>query len=112
MKYLIIGAALILSATQLKSQEKIKTDSLHVEGVCKMCQSRIQKFAYGKGVKFAEWNLTNSYLKLVYNSEKTNLEDISKRVAKAGHSTNLTKATEEAYGKLPNCCQYESVEKH
>lgn len=112
MKYLILSAAIILSATQLKSQEKSTSDSLYVEGVCMMCKERIQKFAYGKGVKFAEWNLNTSYLKLVYNSEKTNLEDISKRVAKAGHNTNLTKATEEAYGKLPNCCQYHSTEKH
>lgn len=112
MKYFIISAFLILGATQLKSQEKVKTDSLLVEGVCMMCKERIQKHAYGKGVKFAEWNLNNSYLKLVYNTEKASLEDISKRVAKAGHSNNLSKATEEAYGKLPNCCQYHSTEKH
>lgn len=112
MKKFILATAILLGATQLKSQEKVTTDSLHVDGVCMMCKERIQKFAYGKGVKFAEWNLDNSYLKVVYNSEKTSLKDISTRVAKAGHTTNLTKATEEAYGKLPYCCQYHTTEKH
>tara|TARA_R110001592_G_scaffold307299_2_gene580752 strand:+ start:274820 stop:275158 length:339 start_codon:yes stop_codon:yes gene_type:complete len=112
MKYLIIGAALILSATQLKSQEKVKTDSLYVEGVCEMCQQRIQKHAYGKGVKFAEWNLTNSYLTVAYNTEKTTMDDISKRVAKAGHTTSKHPHDKKGYENLPNCCKYESVEKH
>lgn len=112
MKNSIIIALLLICAIQVKAQSNTKTDSLMVEGVCEMCQERIQKFAYGKGVKFAEWDQNTSYLKLVYNEQKTTLSEISERVAGIGHKTNLHPADEKAYNKLPGCCQYESVEKH
>jgi hypothetical protein len=46
-------------------------------------------------------------LNLILNEEKTTLLDVKKAVARAGHDTDVVKATEEAYSNLHSCCQYE-----
>lgn len=102
----------MIAAIQIQAQNNTKTDSILVDGVCEMCQERIEKYAYGKGVKFAYWNQKSSFLKLVYKTNKTSLKEISERVASIGHKTNLHHADSNAYQDLPDCCKYKSVEKH
>lgn len=77
-----------------------------------MCKERIEEAAFGKGVKFAEWNKTTDELAIAYRSDKTSIAEIEKRVAQAGHSTEHVKAEEEDYTKLPECCRYEHEHKH
>lgn len=110
MKKLILSLIFVTSISALSAQAK--TDSLYVEGVCKMCKERIEKYAYGKGVKLANWDKESGYLKLVYKEDKTSLKEIAERVASIGHENALCKRNDEAYEKLPGCCQYDSVEKH
>ena len=93
-------------------QKTVVQDTIIVEGVCGMCKSRIEEAAFGKGVKFVEWTNSTSELAIAYRSDKTSVEEIEARVAKAGHNTQNMKATKKDYESLPDCCRYEHKDKH
>jgi periplasmic mercuric ion binding protein len=107
---LLIGFVIIsLFAFNSQAQEKskkIETTEFKVWGVCGQCKDRIENAALIKGVKFAEWNKQTQMLKVIYVPEKVSLEKIHKAVAEAGHDTELVKADDEVYKKLPKCCLY------
>ena len=76
-----------------------------------MCKVRIEKAAIKtKGVKSAIWSVESKRLSLIFNDEKTNLDQISKSIAEAGHDNKILKATDEAYGKVHPCCKYRDEE--
>ncbi len=86
--------------------KKIETSEFTVQGVCGMCQKRIEKAALIKGVKLVEWNKETQKVKVIYASKKVKLEDIHRSIAGAGHDTELVKADDKVYAKLPDCCGY------
>ncbi len=108
IKILSIGIALFTVTNTVTAQgtKNIQTEIFEVNGVCGMCEKRIEDAAMIKGVKMAEWNKHTQKLKVIYKPEKVNLIDIHKAIAKAGHDTEKVKATDEAYNKLPKCCAY------
>ena len=121
MKNILTGAAivllLILSITNgfaQKESNKITTAEFGVSGVCNMCKERIENAALIKGVKLVEWDKNTKILKVVYKSNKTDELAIQKAIAEHGHDTEKVKATQEAYEKLPMCCEYrrEGAESH
>lgn len=121
MKNIIRTVAVVLlvnlSATVSFGQEKndkITTSEFHVSGLCNMCKDRIENAALIKGVKFVEWDKNTKMLKAVYKNKKTDELAIQKAIAEHGHDTEKVKATQEAYEKLPMCCEYrrEGAESH
>ncbi len=109
MKNLIVFLSFIFLSAAAPAQENgkdIKTDTLLVSGNCGMCKKRIEKAAYVKGVKLAEWNKETKMLAVTYKPSKTSADEILKSVAAAGHDSETTTASEEAYSKLPECCNY------
>lgn len=117
MKNIILAAlaTLTLGTTAVTAQEKSKSvtsKTIVVEGNCGMCKKRIENAAYIPGVKRAEWDKTTKELKVVYSEKKTSLAKIEASIAKAGHDAGETKATEEDYKKLPDCCAYGEVGAH
>lgn len=115
MKYIFgLIALLFLSYTNVFSQEKksISTTTIKVDGNCNQCKQRIENAAYTTGVKRAEWDKTTKILTVSYNTKKTTIEKIADNIAKAGHDAANTKASTEAYKKLPECCAYKDVAPH
>ena len=116
IKYIILLITIGVFSHNLSGQENKKktvTAEFKVNGVCNMCEERIENAATIKGVKFAEWNKVTDTLKVVYRADKTTIDDIHKSIASVGHSTDKLEANMEAYEKLPNCCAYMGeVEKH
>ena len=104
----------VLAQTGDQKTNKVEETTFTVKGVCSMCKTRIEEAAlYTKGVKFSEWDKNKQMLKVAYHTSKVNKADIMKAIAKAGHDTAEVKATDEAYQKLPGCCQYrDGVEVH
>lgn len=85
-----------------------KSEKVKVSGNCGMCEKRIEKAALAvKGVARADWDKKTKILDLEFDSATTNLDQVEKSVAKAGHDTAKHKAGNAVYGKLPACCQYE-----
>ena len=114
LKYIIIVSLSLFYGLSSQAQDKkVVTSEFEVIGVCEMCKDRIENAALIKGVKFAEWNKETGIVKVVYVPKKTSLETIQNAIAKAGHDTDLVKADDEDYKKLPKCCAYrDDVEKH
>jgi len=59
------------------------------------------------GVKTARWNVVNGKMKIKFNPEKTNLDQIHKAIIHVGYDTELYNASDESYNKLHYCCKYE-----
>ena len=118
MAFALVAMAFGLNAQsdQKPEEKKGKTETikLKVNGVCGMCQSRIELAAYDlKGVKSAEWDLETDVLTVVAKTGKVTKEQIADAMAEAGHDNELKKAQPEAYKELPGCCKYnDGVEKH
>jgi len=110
--YLIISICCSLSFLAQAQQKEVLTDTILVEGVCDMCQKRIEEAAFGKGVKFASWNKQTRQLAVAYRGDKTSLAEIEGRVAAKGHKTENISAKEEDYESLPDCCKYEHLHTH
>lgn len=98
---------LIVFFISINSFAQTKSTKIIVDGVCMMCEERIEKNIIGlKGIKLANWNLENRILKLVYNEKKISLDEIHKFLASIGHDTNKEIASNQAYNLLDPCCQY------
>lgn len=109
MRNLIIFLSFIFFSTASFAQEKeqdIKTEKLVVSGNCSMCEKRIEKAAYVKGVKLADWDKETKTLTVTYKPSKTSKEEILKSIANAGYDSEQFTAKEESYNKLPECCRY------
>ena len=114
MKYIII-LSLFFSSLGFSQQSNLKSlnVSFLVKGVCEMCKDRIENGTIKlKGVKYVNWDIMSSNVSLIYNSKKISLDEIHKGISLLGHSTNKYTAPSEIYNSLPDCCMYETLEKH
>lgn len=109
MYKIIVAATSILLAAPFQGQAQIshaKKEKIHVYGNCGMCETTIEKSAYKKGVAEANWNRSTDMAVITYDSTKTTLKEILKRVADAGYDNDMFRAPDDVYAKLPACCQY------
>ncbi len=105
---IFLSLMLLLS---FKSISQTKSTVIIVDGVCMMCENRIEKQAIDKkGIKLADWNLENRTLKLVYNEKHISVDEIHKFIASIGHDTKKKIASDEAYSLLDPCCKYRDVQ--
>ncbi len=114
MRYLFVLLFFISSFvySQDINNKSVKT-SFKVSGVCEMCKLRIEKGAIKiKGVKYASWDVNSNKLSIIYNSNKINIDNIHKNIAKFGHDTEKYKATDKVYQSLPDCCYYKTLSIH
>jgi hypothetical protein len=88
-----------------------KTESAKIRGNCEMCKETIEGAIYKKKEAKGDWNLNSKIAKISYDSTKTDMDVILKRVALAGYDSDAFLAPDEAYIKLHHCCQYERTNK-
>ena len=106
--YLFISIFLLVT---LNSFSQTKSAKIVVDGVCMMCEERIEKKAIDvNGIKLADWNLDNRVLKVVYNEKKITINEIHEFLGSIGHDTEKKIASNEAYGLLDPCCQYRDLQ--
>ncbi len=106
----IIGLiALLFLANQSVSQSV--TTAFEVDGVCEMCQERIEEAANKvRGVLSAEWNVETHVFTVTFNPKKVEVIKIHEAIAKVGHDTELVKATQKDYDNVHGCCKYRDEE--
>ena len=110
MKFNFIFTVFFLFITNC-SISQTKSEVIFVDGVCGMCEKRIESNCLAtKGVKLADWNKESKMLKVIYNDKKISIDEIHKKIASIGHDTNLETASEEAYNNLYMCCKYRDEE--
>lgn len=111
MKFKILSVALLLAVNVVAVKGvAIEKESFKVSGNCGMCEARIEMAALSvKGVKSADWDKETGKIEVEYGG-KANADKIQKTIATAGHDTELYKANDKVYNKLPGCCKYERSE--
>lgn len=94
-----------------KSQREIgiKTQKIKVSGTCSMDKRRIETAAYTvDGIKSAVWNEYSQVLTLKYSVFKKDASDnVQKKIASVGNDTEMYRADDSVYQKLPDCCHYQ-----
>ena len=99
---------LLLSFTACNAQVKnARTESVKIYGNCAMCESTIEKAGNIKKVAQVDWNKDTKMAALTFDPSKTSQDEILKRIALAGYDSDQFLAPDDAYSKLPECCQYE-----
>jgi hypothetical protein len=46
-------------------------------------------------------------IKVSFDGSKTDVHKVHMAIAKVGHDTEMHKAKDEVYSKLPGCCKYD-----
>ena len=98
-----------LAIAQIHAQDtSLATASYRVYGNCGMCKATIEKAAKSvKGVDSAIWEVKTDTITLTYDTKKTDPDAILKVIADKGYDSEKHRAKDEAYNKLPGCCQYD-----
>ncbi len=99
--------AVFISLTYFGSAQTQASETLKVSGECGMCKKKIEKAAKEAGATYAVWDKETKILSLKYDDKVTSLDKIQQKIADGGYDTPKFKATDEAYNKLEECCQYE-----
>lgn len=101
---------LVVALTTIMAQSETK-EKFMVAGNCGMCKTRIEKAAKSvDGVSAAAWDKETKMVEVSFNADKTTLHQVHLAIAKAGHDTEMHKASDEVYDQLPGCCKYERIQ--
>ena len=107
-KKIMMTMLLLLSITISNAQmSNEKTEKVKIFGNCGMCKKAIEKAGNVTDIAIVKWDKETSMATLTYDNQKTNPEEILKRIALAGYDSEKVKAKKEDYDNLPGCCQYE-----
>jgi hypothetical protein len=110
MKFLskiTVASLLLLSFTSCASGLKnTLTETVKISGNCGMCETTIEHAGNKKKEVTLDWNRDTKLAVLMYDSVKTNRDEILKRVALSGYDNQSFRADDKVYSSLPECCQY------
>src|SRR5688572_14522053 len=94
----LTGAALISTisfascAAQIKN---VKTEEVKIYGNCGMCEQKIETAGSDKKTAVVDWNVDTKMAVIKYDSTKTTLDDILKRIAYVGYDSDVYRAPDE-----------------
>jgi copper chaperone CopZ len=109
---IMIVLVVMLSSTITKAQiNNAKTDNVKVFGNCGMCKKNIEKAGNVDNVAQVNWDKETKMAVVNYDSKKTSLDEILKRIAASGYDSDAFQASEASYKKLHQCCQYDRSDK-
>lgn len=101
---LIFLSAITLFSAQIKNQ---KTEIVKIYGNCEMCKQTIEKVGSIPDESLVLWDVKTKQAEITYDSNKTSIDKILKRIALVGYDNEKYKAKDGVYRQLPICCQYE-----
>lgn len=105
-KVLSLVAIFLIGTMAVFAQSK--TEKFKAYGSCGMCTKRIEKAAMSvDGVTKVNWDKKTNMLEVSFDSSKTNVHKVHMAVATVGHDTDMHKAPDAVYNKLPRCCKYD-----
>jgi periplasmic mercuric ion binding protein len=95
---------------QFSFAQTSKTETVTVNGNCGSCKKNIEKSALAAGATSANWDNKTKFLNISYDPLVSNSAKIQTAIAAAGYDTQDFKASDSAYHKLDECCQYDRKE--
>lgn len=100
----------ILTAINAQTKKAVIQTTLYCNH-CKVCETCGKKFDTEllkvKGLKMYELNEEEQTLTVYFNSKKTSLDIIKKKITSLGFDADEMKALPEAYESLDACCKKE-----
>ena len=109
---MLVAITVLLSFTSCEAQIKnAKTETVKIYGNCGMCEKAIEKAGNLKKIAKVDWNVDTKMATITYDSKVTNQDAILKRIALSGYDSDKFLAPDNAYSKLPGCCQYDRIAK-
>ncbi len=109
---ILVAITILLSFTACEAQIKnAKTETVKIYGNCGMCEETIEKAGNLKKVAKVDWNVNTKMASITYDAKLTNQDAVLKRIALSGYDSDKFLAPDNAYSKLPGCCQYDRVAK-
>lgn len=94
-------------ASRETTESNVKNILFKVSGNCGMCKTRIEEAALSlDGVKYANWDEETKMMEVAFDSTKTDVHEVQLAITNVGHDTEMYKAKDEVYNKLPGCCKY------
>lgn len=106
-KMVMVIAVLLSSINGFPQIKNAKTETVKIYGNCEMCKTTIEKAGNVKKVASVDWNKDTKVATLTYDSDRTNQDEILKRIALAGYDNEKFRAPDDVYAKLAGCCQYD-----
>ncbi len=91
----------------IENNEELPKKLFFVKGNCGSCKTRIEKAAKEAGAKNALWNVDTQMILLDFDTQKTSVETILKKIAEVGHDNEMFQAKDSVYKNLPACCLYD-----
>lgn len=95
-------------STKTATTTTIQKAVIQTNGVCEKCEKifkdNVPSF---KGVKDFSYDKNTSKLTVLYDTKKTNAQEIRLQISKLGYNADDIKADPAARAKLPACCQTE-----
>jgi copper chaperone CopZ len=109
----LMAIAILLLFTNASAQIKNSvTDTVKIYGNCGMCKAKIEKAVNQKNISQAEWNEETGIAVITFDAAKTSKDLILKRISLVGYDSDLFKAPDAVYNKLPGCCRYDRPKKN
>ncbi len=109
LKSFFIAIVLISTVSvglQAAEKQKSHVVTIQTSAICGSCKARLEKVLKdSEGVEEAVLNLNNKKVKIKYDPAKTNPDKLRAVIVNAGYNADNLTRNEEAYGKLPACCQ-------
>lgn len=103
--------ALLLFNNSTAQVKHAHTTTVEVDGNCGMCKKTIEAAALVKHEAMAEWNVDTKIATITFDSTRTDVDAVLKRIGLAGYDNASYLAPADAYAALPGCCQYERTRK-
>ena len=110
MKKAIAVVLIILSGQIFGQSKKVIDTEIFVNGVCGMCEERIEEALDIPGIKLADWDVDTKMCRIVYKKDLIKEQQIHEILASIGHDTKKAKAKQEDYENLHHCCHYKREE--
>lgn len=102
-----IALILFLSAgVYAAEKQKSETVTIKTSAICESCKKRIERVLLATpGVEEAQLNLNNKKVKVKFDPSKITAEQIRTVISNTGYDADEVKKNEDAFNKLPMCCQ-------
>ena len=101
---IFLTALLLLSGLYLHAAISNKvTEKVRVAGSAEACKAGIESAAYMRNTAEATWDAATGTALISYDSRKTTLDVILRKIALAGYDNARYLAPDEAYAKLTDC---------
>lgn len=111
LNVLVVITILLSYTTGYAQIKNATTETVKIYGNCGMCEKTIENAGNVKKVVSVDWNQDTQMATLTYDANKTNKDEILKRIALAGYDSDSFLAPDDVYANLHGCCQYERVAK-